>query len=402
MKPLLNVLFCDDDNHFAVTQSKSLQHKLETRHGITPAACHIQTLSSLDRLLQISGSKESLEWDCIFCDLGWSNLTLEGIQILNNIQLSHPQIFTVLYTAQNEDEIISQALRWKLDFIDRILKIEDSGYFDAMLQILKERFENKRSKILAQTPKAPLMALLEELKKIVTVSSQEQVLRQLKNWLQAHTLEDYPFPVLFPKHFTHIASGNSLEMLKGWVETMMDEVDAIQSAPNVTLRGLRLLPKESRTAFSQTVGKRLQELQLELISLVENNHKDLSADICIAKGTIEMKLRLDPQTQQSSLFQELTENLRQFPNIAPHALLGLEKASYIEYVLKTYGGFPAMAEERSLDLNHIYRVNRKFKQVPFIVFRFDTIQEIIGIYEAEARNAILQTLLLPPEMLRLP
>lgn len=309
---MLNILFCDDDDQFAKTQAESLQRKLELRYEITKESCRIEPLSNLERLLKISTGPDAIAWDCIFCDLGWGNLTLEGIQILNNFQLSHPRIFTVLYTAQNEDEIIGQALRWKLDFIDRIIKIDGAGYFEEMLQIIQER---------------------------------------------------------------------------------VDQMDAVHASSNVTLRGLRLLPRERRATFSQSAGDRLQELQSKLLELLADGGKDLAAEIAIAKGAVTITLKPDPQTQKTTLLRELSENRRRFPNLEPHALLGLDKALYIEFVVKTYGGFPQMAEKRGLDLNHIYRVNRKFKQDSFIIFRLDTIQEIVGLRDPAASHSVIQKLL---------
>lgn len=393
MKALLNVLFCDDDNHFALTQAESLQRKLEVRHAITPQACFIQTLSNRDRLLQISSSKEALNWDGIFCDLGWSNRTLEGIQILNNIQMANPHIFTVLYTAQNEDEIIGQTLQWKLDFIDRVIKIGGPDYFEEMLQILHQQFERKRRTIMARIGKDALLHLFEELRQIVFHASKEEAILKLKPMSLEKSIGQYPLPVIFPEHFGVSFSQGSLASLQKWVDKMIDQIDTIQSGPNVLLRGLRLLPRDTRDSFSKLVSGPLGELQSKMLALLETSGQKLAADISIARNEIELKLRPNPQSQQSLWLEELIKNRQRFPNLSPHDLLALKKAAYIEYVLKTYGGFPQMAEERGLDLNHIYRVNRKFKQSPFVVFRYDTVQEMVGLYEEKKRNDVILTIL---------
>ena len=136
MAEILNVLFCDDDNQFAQTQSANLSHKLLARFGIEEKACRIHPVTHLNQIRKIATTaEESEKWDVIFCDLGWGSLTLEGIQILNDIQLNNPRILTVLYTAQDENETITQALEWKLNFVDQIIRIDGTDYFKEMLGV---------------------------------------------------------------------------------------------------------------------------------------------------------------------------------------------------------------------------------------------------------------------------
>ncbi|MBI2341090.1 MAG: hypothetical protein HYU99_12105, partial [Deltaproteobacteria bacterium] len=171
----------------------------------------------------------------------------------------HPKIHTVLFTAQDEDAIISQALKWQLDFIDTVIKIDGNDYFNEMLDVIRNQFQRK-----------------------------------------AAEADSALFPI---------------------------------------------------------------------------NHVKF-------KG---------------QYLNQLIKSVEQFPRLEPSALLPLNKASYIEFIKKKYGSFPQMAEERGLDLNNIYRVNRRFKGAPFVVFQYDTIQEIVGIYNKAESDRIIGELLTPRE-----
>ncbi|MDO8493836.1 MAG: hypothetical protein Q7S68_00665, partial [Deltaproteobacteria bacterium] len=142
-KPLLNILFCDDDNQFASSQVADLNERL-AKEGITKETCVIQSLSNLNTLRKMATTpKEALQWDAIFCDLGWGDLTLEGIQILHDIQMTNPHIYTLLFTAQDENEFIGQALEWKFHFIDKVLKVGDKQFFNKMVKTILDLFYEK-------------------------------------------------------------------------------------------------------------------------------------------------------------------------------------------------------------------------------------------------------------------
>lgn len=256
----LNILFCDDNTQFAFNQVETLSRKLKTKYGISPPSLFIETITHLKGIHDLIDNPASLQkYDLIFCDLGWSDLTLNGIQLLHDIQMAHPKIYTVLYTAQDEDAIISQALKWQLDFIDVVIKIDGNDYFNEMLDVIRSRFQRK--------------------------------------------------------------------------------VDEMTSGVSD--------------------GKRVKLGDHYLNRLIETR--------------------------------------QQFPRLDKSDLVALEKSSYIEFVKKKYGGFPQMASQRGLDLNNIYRVNRRFKGASFVVFQYDTIQEIVGIYDKEESDRIIATLLAAEE-----
>ena len=89
----------------------------------------------------------------------------------------------------------------------------------------------------------------------------------------------------------------------------------------------------------------------------------------------------------------LQQKSHDFPRVESHDLLPISKEAYFEFVKEKYGGFPQMAKERGLDLNHIYRVNRKFKNEEYIVYKYDTIREIIGLNDIEACNKVVKGML---------
>lgn len=89
------------------------------------------------------------------------------------------------------------------------------------------------------------------------------------------------------------------------------------------------------------------------------------------------------ESKRQKRIEELVFNLKAFPRIEDHDLLPLSKKAYEAFVKEKYGSFPQMAAERGLDLNHLYRVHRKFKEEEYIVYKYDTIREMIGAYNPE-------------------
>lgn len=323
MEPVLKILFCDDDNSFAQTQVKNLQRKLKIRHGIDSKQCFIKSFTQLKKLREMSRSeKESSQWDLIFCDLGWGDLTLEGIQILNDMQMSHPRIFSVLYTAQDEDEIIKQAMEWQLHFVDVIIRIDGPDYFEKMLHLIYEKWKQKQNR-----------------------------------------------------------------------ESLVADV---QSEKNISFFGERVLSQK----FNEG---NLNALKDDLLTLQEKLSKNFFAkepvalECLISESHIELKWREDPLALKQKRYDDLIAILQRFPQIEGHELVALDKPAYIQFIKKKYGGFPQMASARGLDLNNIYRVNRRFKNAPFIVFKFETIQEILGVYDQNESQKLIQNLLATPQ-----
>jgi CheY-like chemotaxis protein len=242
--PKIRILFCDDDATFAQTLTESLSHKLALRHSLGADLVEFVTKTNLHELEGLIRDAASLKKiDLVFCDLGWAGLTLKGVQILHDMQLTHPLLYTVLYTAQDENTAVSQALNWQLDFIDAVVRIDGAGHFEAMLKII---------------------------------------------------------------------------------------YDQIRKRPT-------------------------------------------------------------PYTDEK--FRELVENHRLFPRVGDGALLALNKVRYFTFIKEKYSGFPQMARERGLDLNNIYRANRRFKQSEFVVFQNATVREIVGIADERESAAIIQKLI---------
>ncbi len=106
------------------------------------------------------------------------------------------------------------------------------------------------------------------------------------------------------------------------------------------------------------------------------------------------------KNRQKQKLKKWLENIHQFPKIDNHVLLPLSKSAYTEFVKETYGGFPQMARAKGFDLNHIYRVNRKFKHAQFIVFKYDTIKEMVGSYSTDESNEQIRKLLVNSEILQ--
>lgn len=320
-KSFLNILFCDDDSQFARTQVADLNHQLTIKHGILPTTCILQPMTNLAALRKLAKDPaQALQWDACFCDLGWGDFSMEGIQILHDIQMNNPHIYTVLFTAQDENEFIGQALEWKFHFIDKVLKVGDKQFFNKTAQTILDLFYAKDEGSLGK---------------------------------------------------------------------------------DIQLSGARMLPATTRDLFLTKAAQELKQLQTFFTGLlkVDKNQK-LALDISISSEGMQMKLKQDPSSKRPIIYQELLDKLERFPEIEANDLLALSKAAYIEFVQKKYGGFPQMALERGLDLNNIYRVNRRFKNAPFIVFKYETIQEIVASYNTGESSEEIRKLLCPPALLR--
>jgi len=399
MAEILNVLFCDDDNQFAQTQSANLSHKLLARFGIEEKACRIHPVTHLNQIRKIATTaEESEKWDVIFCDLGWGSLTLEGIQILNDIQLNNPRILTVLYTAQDENETITQALEWKLNFVDQIIRIDGTDYFKEMLGSLERKFSDKRRCLLAQSEKEGVCRKLEKFLNYLDdydVASFEELLKVNDSKFMNDMLFKYVFPecnliTLLNKSIRT----EQLRYIRNSLNQLVNEYDQFSLNQIVSIKGMRTLPKEARDEFSAKVSSLLDEMRQKLLPLLKGQgDEQLAADINMTSRSVELILKANPVSQKMKRYEELIKSLGQFPKIEDHDLLPLSKFAYIEFVKEKYSGFPQMAEARGLDLNNIYRVNRKFKNSSFIVFKFDTIKEIIGIYEKDSQEETIKKLL---------
>lgn len=247
---MLKILFCDDDAQFATASVVELLKRLS--QTCEPGTYSIQPLSNLNQLRKIA-KDSAKQWDIVFCDLGWGDLLLEGIQVLHDIQMANPDSHTVLYTAQDANDLVDQALEWKLHFIDQVFRVDTTHFY--------------------------------------------------KN-------------------------------LAGVIEGFLSNQDAQLAA------------------------------------------------------------------QQRKKTTELMDAVERFPNLGPHDLIPLSKSAYITFINEQYGGFPKMAIERGLDLNHIYRVNRRFKNSPYVVFKWETVQEIVGTKDVNERIAQIKPLLCPARLLR--
>ncbi len=251
-KLTLNILFCDDDAAFAARLSQALARKLALRFNLGSEEITYSILSSLDDVCRLTADTKQLKmYDMVFCDLGWAGLTLAGVQLLHDMQLAHPEIHTVLYTAQDENTAVSQALSWQLDFIDHVVKIDGTAHFEKMLDLIHSCFQNN-------------------------------------------------------SHDPKIKSG---------------------------------LPYSDK--------------------------------------------KLD----------ELIRNQHQFPRVSDSTLLALDKIRFFSFIKKNYGGFPQMAEARRLDLNNIYRANRRFKHSYCVVFQYATIKEIVGVVDENESVKLIAKLL---------
>ncbi|OVE81738.1 hypothetical protein BVY03_02820 [bacterium K02(2017)] len=377
--PYLNILFLDDDNAFAKTQSENLERRLKNRYGLDKSIFNLETITTLE---SIEDKFKSAKWDIVICDLGWGDLNLEGIQILNNMKMEQPQAFAVLYTAQDpNDDTVSQALQWKLNFIDDIILVEGQDYFEKMMTDIMEVFDKKR------------LGLVSALDSNKLISKLESCLTKKAEGLNSICNEDlkngYDFKHVFPEvNYLNIylnqLEAKQLEGVRSRIAALIDLLDQVDNEHNVKIKGTRILPADLREQFTKNLSEQMIQVQKQLQPHLVCNDESLAAEILVSNYELTIKLKRNPLDQKLKKYNELIQNKGRYPRLEGHELLALEKIAFIEFIKKTYGGFPQMAESRGLDLNNIYRVNRKFKNMPFIVFKLETITEIIGVYEQEA------------------
>lgn len=304
-----HILVCDDDAHFATNAVAEIQRRLVSCDLAELVV--VQPLSNVVQLQRIAADPASArQWQVIFCDLGWGNLTLEGIQLLHDMQFSNPNIFTVLYTAQKMEGLVGQTLEWKLHFIDRVLPVDPTHFYVEVVAIITER-------------------------------------------LQEHRAPDGA----------------------------------------IAFTGLDRLPPAQRESFVAAARAAFVPLQHALAD-------QCAAEIVLTAESAQVRLKTDPSLHRQKKYAELIAAVEQFPRVAPHDLVPLAKSAYIAFIRARYGGFPQMAAARGLDLNHLYRVNRRFQNAPFVVFKWETIQEIIGSYDAAESLAQVRPLLCPLRVLR--
>lgn len=329
---ILNILFCDDNTQFAFNQVETICRKLKTKYGMGNPSVSIEAITHLKAIHDLIADPPVLaKYDLIFCDLGWSDLTLNGIQLLHDVQMANPRIYTVLYTAQDEDQVISQALKWQLDFIDTVIKIDGNDYFKEMIDVIRHQFRRKVVEIVG----AGEIEMIR--KRLAMYLSPKGPKGPDKDSDDQSVIEGHDFYDLFPecRQLTTCRgklSAEQMEKIKKTVREWMDEISTVTT-------------------------------------------------IKLSDGYLS----------------RLMEVLGQFPRIERADLLALKKSSYIEFIKTKYGGFPQMARERGLDLNNIYRVNRRFKGAPFVVFQYDTIQEIVGIYDKNESDRAIGGLLAAKE-----
>lgn len=403
MKPVLKILFCDDDSQFILTQMDDLTHKLVQNYGVSPDAIQITPASTLTEI-EAHLKNSSIEYDLIFCDLGWSNRTLEGIQILNRFQINFPGIETVLYTAQDETDAIAQALSWEVDFIDHIIRIQDLSYFNSMQAIIWTRFLKKRESILTQIKDTEniiksIRICLEHIP--IQGTDELSLLQQIAN---QNIATDYLFKYLFPEVQLIINGKTRLSVkkqqaIRATLNEILELLDNIEST-TINFSGLRILPSEKRTQFIDQSAQKLSEIaQLLRQTMIDFglNHHD--CEVHISPSNTEFHLKESAKLKTNKRIAELIEKQRDFPKINEHDLLALNKELYIRWVKEKYGGFPQLAKERRLDLNNIYRVNRRFKNKPFVVFKFETIREILGCYDTMELESTLRQLLAQEDLL---
>lgn len=311
----LRILVADDDPQFANSLAQTLTKRLASAEDAESTPCDITVIANLARLREIAGQpNRPAQWDVIICDLGWGDLTLEGIQILHDIQMNHPRIGTILYTAQDPTTIAGQALEWKLHFIDQVVRVDQANFIG-----------------------------------------------KLTRTIAAHR-----------RRADH------------------------DGEEQIVFHGAHLLPPPLRGRMMERCMPILRQLQRALTDGLANSAAtDLAAEIRCTADDIQLAFKPGDRTHQRQRHQVLLEALHRFPRTAPHDLLPLAKVAFIEFIKERYGGFPQMAKERGLDLNNIYRVNRRFRNAPFLVFKYETIQEIVGIYDETERTTQIRALLCP-------
>ncbi len=384
---ILNVIFCDDNNQFVSDQVESILHKMQVRYGMGASCLHIIPITNINEIQNLISNPQKLAtFDMVFCDLGWSELTLKGVQILHDIKMAHPGIYAVLYTAQDEDAIISQALGWQFDFVDCMIKIEGKDYFEEMIAALHEQFVKK---IVSLIPADTVGAVCELLVEDET---------RLAEHCRSLRIGENLFRDLFPQCAQLVEYKNKLSASKAKdiyrsIQDLIDRLVESQSrSSDIIITGQNHL--ESTKGHREKLHAHLATLKKEMTFLFElNDAADIAADISLSKAGMQIKFKPDPKAHLVKRYLDLLEKIENFPKIEDADLLALNKFVYIEFIKKKYGGFPQMAEARSLDLNNIYRVNRRFKQSPFVVFQCFTVREIVGVYDRAESDQIIKNLL---------
>ncbi|MBF0103762.1 MAG: hypothetical protein HQM16_00415 [Deltaproteobacteria bacterium] len=395
IKPFLNILLLDDDNNFAATQAENIRHRLHASYGLDKEVFFIESSTRLDTITETISSRN---WDVVLCDLGWGDLNLEGIQILNDIKMSYPSVYAFLYTAQDpSDETVSQALQWKLNFIDDIIPIDEQDYTMRMVANIIDVFERKRSLLLSKKDPEDTIKLLEDFLKAESVHKNKMCEKNFaEGYLFKHVFPECHYLALTEPAFADDVAG----VWRGKVLNIIDQLDHQTHEHDVSIRGTRLLPKNQRVAVIKDLSRELHDIQKRIQPLLNEQAESLAAEICVSQYELSIKIKENPIDQRLKKYNDLILNKKRFPRVEGHDLLALDKTSFIEFIKSTYGGFPQMAERRGLDLNNIYRVNRKFKNLPFIVFKYETIAEIIGIHNPDALNEKIARLLSQERQIR--
>lgn len=117
-------------------------------------------------------------------------------------------------------------------------------------------------------------------------------------------------------------------------------------------------------------------------------------------STLSRLKKQEARSRQNRRYEELLAKVQKFPNLDPHDLIPLDKEAYETFVKDKYGSFPKMASKTGLDLNNLYRVSRRAKNDPFVVFQYETVLEIVGSYNPQEREGIIQKLLFSSEHLK--
>lgn len=312
------ILICDDDMSFAQKLKETFSRKTKLLYAEQNTFFEFHIVTVFDELVKLANSPEDAQnFDVIFCDLGWGDQNLAGIQILNDFQLSHPYGKTVLFTAQDEDDIISQTLEWKLHFIDQVVSIHGENYLQTLFEVIENLFE----------------------------------------------------------------------------QTFAEQ-------PGVHFKGKRLISNESHAKFCETELLKIQNLQNSLNAFFSQCEEPLALTVNFDHNHVQIQFKASSESKANKRYLELINNFERFSRLELHEVLGLSKPKYFEFIKKTYGGFPEMAKARFLDLNNIYRVNRRFKNSEIIVFQFETILEIIGAKNAEDAHKTLRPLLADTNQLK--
>lgn len=312
------VLICDDDHGFAKNLKSVFERKAKLLSQENAVEIFFDAVTLYDELVElVRDSEKAQEYQIIFCDLGWGNQNLAGVQILNDFQMSHPYGKTILYTAQDADEIISQTLEWKLHFIDKVIAIQGNNYLDDLFAVVEDLFS--------------------------------------KDW---------------------------------------------KFKPGVLFKGKRMICEEGFEEFSNQYFPHIQTLQKTLGEFLEKCEEPLALNVLFDQKEIQVQFKASKSSQATKKYEALLQNYKRFPRLEQHDLLALSKAKYVEFIKNTYGGFPEMAKARFLDLNNIYRVNRKFKNQDFIVFQFETVLEIMGSSNQDESYTNIKNLLAKPSLLK--